>query len=147
MKNGKCPTWFVVKWLGEHPKHTAKAPGTLCMSAYNAQFARGATRFSLGNDTPIDPYPRSDWTIYDERGIPVEFKQKPRKRQVIVSSIEPGGKLHVSNKAGELHSVWENLSNKDEEVSVQVDLVHPSECKRDHSNSVGWCSYCEKRLY
>jgi len=31
MKNGNCPTWFVVKWLGKHPKHTALAPENGCV--------------------------------------------------------------------------------------------------------------------
>lgn len=77
MKNGECPTWFVVKWLGEHPKHTANAPeteGILTSEFAFASMDRKGTPVIVGATLV-----RSNWTIYDEHGSKVDFKRKREK--------------------------------------------------------------------
>lgn len=85
MINGKCPTWFVVKWLENHPTHTAKAPDSHDMWPCTA--STDGMHFGFKTDWPPEygfeddnaPPHRSDWTIYNERGKRVRFrKREPR---------------------------------------------------------------------
>lgn len=80
MKNGKLPTWFVVRWIETHPKDTARAPETDVLHATDAEMAYDESDMSelgvsfsfLGVCLPY-ARKRSDWTICDENGQPVRL--------------------------------------------------------------------------
>lgn len=84
MVNGNLETWQVMKWLKKHPKHKGEAPETDRMRAQRVKTAlRGEVVFgflSRARGWAVDSFPshRSDWTIYNERDEPVEFKKKRR---------------------------------------------------------------------
>lgn len=76
MVNGKLETWQVMKWLKKHQKHRGKAPETEGAASSDFAFVskdRKGTPVVVGAARV-----RSDWTIYNERGEPVEFKKKRR---------------------------------------------------------------------
>ncbi len=81
MKNGKCPTWFVVKWLEKHATHTALAPETSdaweSMANTTGYTVAFWTKTNAGWER-CAPF-RNDWTIYRADGKPVSFKRKRRQ--------------------------------------------------------------------
>lgn len=82
MINGKCSTWQVGRWLERHPEHTARAPDTSslwpCEASTDGMHVEYKTKWPPEYDWQSEGSPpiRHDLTIYNERGEPVEFKQK-----------------------------------------------------------------------
>lgn len=74
-----------------------------------------------------------------------EKKARKRKRQVNVTSLEPGDVLCVK-RDGVVHEVWENKVNEQEDVHVDVRLIDPSMCPIDHGTITGWCARCGERV-
>lgn len=98
MKNGKCPTWFVVKWLSKHPTHTADAPRTEQLPDAKAS-ASSLSSWANGNvHVAITGWERSDWTIRNERGRKVRFKEKPELRRI--GCVETGQELSINGISG-----------------------------------------------
>jgi hypothetical protein len=82
MKNGECPTWFVVKWLEKHPMHTANAPETSDAFESGATTTGYTVAFWTNTGSGWErcaPF-RNDWTIYRGDGKPVRFKRKTKAR-------------------------------------------------------------------
>lgn len=94
MTNGECPTWFVFGWLEKHPTHDASAPETSTRNLSTAVCVGGCVEIDTGETQGDNARikPRSDWTIYNERGEPVELKRKRKPIRV--------GTLLVTNHGG-----------------------------------------------
>ncbi len=105
MENGKCPTWFVQKWLEKHQNHTAKAPNTdtflLCEASADDTHVQYLTEWPPGSP-PI----RNDWTIYNEHGRPVKFKRRNSIREIVVP---PHGTFVIRGRIGETLDVRKTL--------------------------------------
>lgn len=82
MVNGECSTGQVVLWLDKHPKHTAEAPETEgnFETRVEVNFRHLVFYFRSGADWEVDEAPdlRSDWTLRDERGEPVDSRRLGR---------------------------------------------------------------------
>lgn len=126
MENGKCPTWFVQKWLEKHQNHTAKASNTneFCPSeaSTDGRHVEYLTEWppDFDSDTDGSPPIRFDWTIYNEHGRPVKFKKKPNRSTITGS--------HESLPAG-LDCIGAVLNG----MEVQIDGIVV------HTNRTGEC--------
>lgn len=105
MVNGSLETWQVMKWLKKHPKHKGEAPETDNRRAQRVKTAlRGEVVFgflSRARGWVGDSFPshRSDWTIYNEHGEPVEFKKK-RRTVKIGLSVHTGDVIEIIMRSG-----------------------------------------------
>jgi hypothetical protein len=95
MTNGQLPTWFVLRWLEEHPGHIAKALNIAylwsCVASRNGERVTLLSRRLPGLDLSENiPLPLcNDWTLYRADGNPVRFKKRyPLKHAGVLNNAE-----------------------------------------------------------